>query len=83
MAAARNSKEVASRLHEKHQTILADLLREEENRYCADCLAKGERGVGREYGACLGLDYRVCVVLDLILQTVCQEGCHTVTSVNS
>lgn len=36
------SKDAASKLHEKHQTILADLLRDEDNKYCADCMAKGE-----------------------------------------
>ena len=29
------------KLHEKHQLILANRLREEENRFCADCHAKG------------------------------------------
>ena len=36
------SKDSSSKLHEKHQTILADLLRDEDNKYCADCMAKGE-----------------------------------------
>lgn len=36
------SKDASSKLHEKHQTILANLLRDEDNKYCADCLAKGE-----------------------------------------
>lgn len=35
------SKDASSKLHEKHQTILADLLRDEDNKYCADCKAKG------------------------------------------
>ena len=35
-------KEKSQKLHEKHQTILADMLREEDNKYCADCLAKGK-----------------------------------------
>ena len=34
-------REKSQKLHEKHQTILADMLREEDNKYCADCLAKG------------------------------------------
>ena len=34
-------KERNQRLHEKHQLILADMLRDEENKYCADCQAKG------------------------------------------
>ena len=41
------SKDAPSKLHEKHQTILADLLRDEDNKYCADCLAKGELIVSR------------------------------------
>jgi stromal membrane-associated protein len=36
------SKDASSKLHEKHQAILADLLRDEDNKYCADCLSKGE-----------------------------------------
>lgn len=36
------AKDAAAKLHEKHQTILADLLRDEENRFCADCKAKGK-----------------------------------------
>jgi predicted CXXCH cytochrome family protein len=31
----------SSKLHEKHQRILANMLREEENKMCADCHAKG------------------------------------------
>ena len=27
---------------ERHQIILADLLKEEDNKYCADCGMKGE-----------------------------------------
>ena len=44
------SKDASSKLHEKHQTILADLLRDEDNKYCADCLSKGE------YWCVMGLD---------------------------
>lgn len=40
---AARSKEATSKLHEKHQVILANLLREDENKYCADCHAKGPR----------------------------------------
>ena len=29
------------KIHEKHQLILANMLREEGNRFCADCHAKG------------------------------------------
>ena len=36
------AKDASSKLHEKHQTILANLLRDEDNKYCADCMAKGE-----------------------------------------
>ncbi len=39
------NKEASSRLHEKHQVILADLLRDEDNKYCADCMAKGNQFV--------------------------------------
>ena len=38
---ATRGKDQAAKLHEKHQTILMDLLRDEDNRYCADCMAKG------------------------------------------
>lgn len=34
-------KDRGQKLHEKHQLILANMLREEENKYCADCRAKG------------------------------------------
>ena len=34
-------KDRSQRLHERHQIILADMLRLEENKYCADCNAKG------------------------------------------
>lgn len=37
--ASKNTKQVK----EKHQAILNDLLREEPNRYCADCMAKGKK----------------------------------------
>ena len=37
------AKDASSKVHERNQTILADLLRDEDNRYCADCMAKGER----------------------------------------
>lgn len=32
----------SGKVHEKHQLILANMLREEENKFCADCLAKGK-----------------------------------------
>ncbi|XP_003384341.1 PREDICTED: stromal membrane-associated protein 1-like [Amphimedon queenslandica] len=36
-------KDRGQKLHEKHQMILANMLREEVNKYCADCHAKGPR----------------------------------------
>ena len=41
------SAKAGSKLHEKHQMILANILREEDNKFCADCLAKGTQ---REWG---------------------------------
>ncbi|XP_067324044.1 stromal membrane-associated protein 1 isoform X3 [Anolis sagrei] len=41
--ATRSSREKAQKLNEQHQAILAKLLREEDNKYCADCEAKGPR----------------------------------------
>lgn len=35
------NKEGSSKLSDKHQIILADLLTNEDNKFCADCLAKG------------------------------------------
>ena len=43
-------------LHEKHQRILAEMLREEANRVCADC---GSRGV-RYVCVCVRLCVPVC-----------------------
>eukprot|EP00795_Rhopilema_esculentum_P007544 gene7544-13329_t len=40
-------------LKERHQTILNDLLREEVNRYCADCRAKGPRWASWNLGVFL------------------------------
>lgn len=37
------SKDKAAKLQEKYQAILSNMLREEENKYCADCEAKGPR----------------------------------------
>ncbi|CAM9424938.1 unnamed protein product [Lampetra fluviatilis] len=39
----RSEREKAQKLNEQHQAILAALLREEDNKYCADCEAKGPR----------------------------------------
>lgn len=41
-------REKAQKLHEKHQIILADMLRLEENKYCADCHAKGKYFVNND-----------------------------------
>lgn len=39
----RSEREKAQKLNEQHQAILARMLREEDNKYCADCEAKGPR----------------------------------------
>ncbi|RMC13393.1 hypothetical protein DUI87_10928 [Hirundo rustica rustica] len=39
--ATRSCREKAQKQNEQHQAILAKLLREEDNKYCADCEAKG------------------------------------------
>ena len=39
--ATRSEREKALKLNEQHQVILAALLREDDNKYCADCEAKG------------------------------------------
>uniref|UniRef100_A0A8D0HK93 Small ArfGAP 1 n=1 Tax=Sphenodon punctatus TaxID=8508 RepID=A0A8D0HK93_SPHPU len=39
----RSGREKAQKQNEQHQAILAKLLREEDNKYCADCEAKGPR----------------------------------------
>lgn len=39
----RSEREKAQKLNEQHQAILSKLLREDDNKYCADCLAKGKR----------------------------------------
>lgn len=43
--ATRSCREKAQKLNEQHQLILSKLLREEDNKYCADCEAKGSAGV--------------------------------------
>lgn len=40
----RSCREKAQKQNEQHQAILAKLLREEDNKYCADCEAKGTAG---------------------------------------
>lgn len=37
----RSEREKAQKLNEQHQAILSKLLREDDNKYCADCEAKG------------------------------------------
>nr|XP_040035169.1 stromal membrane-associated protein 1 isoform X5 [Gasterosteus aculeatus aculeatus] len=39
----RSEREKAQKLNEQHQVILSQLLREEDNKLCADCEAKGPR----------------------------------------
>ncbi|XP_068583277.1 stromal membrane-associated protein 1 isoform X2 [Cebidichthys violaceus] len=39
----RSEREKAQKLNEQHQVILSKLLREEDNKHCADCEAKGPR----------------------------------------
>ncbi|XP_034538568.1 stromal membrane-associated protein 1-like isoform X2 [Notolabrus celidotus] len=39
----RSEREKAQKLNEQHQAILSNLLREDDNKYCADCEAKGPR----------------------------------------
>ncbi|XP_041106033.1 stromal membrane-associated protein 1-like isoform X2 [Polyodon spathula] len=39
----RSEREKALKLNEQHQAILSKMLREEDNKYCADCEAKGPR----------------------------------------
>ena len=38
----RSEREKAQKLNEQHQVILSKLLREDANKYCADCEAKGK-----------------------------------------
>ncbi|XP_071385127.1 stromal membrane-associated protein 1-like isoform X2 [Centroberyx affinis] len=39
----RSEREKAQKLNEQHQAILSKMLREDDNKYCADCEAKGPR----------------------------------------
>lgn len=39
--ATRSEREKSQKLNEQHQAILSKMLREEDNKYCADCEAKG------------------------------------------
>eukprot|EP00794_Sanderia_malayensis_P004589 gene4589-5192_t len=47
------SDKAVKQVREKHQLILNDLLREEANRYCADCEAKGPRWASWNLGVFL------------------------------
>lgn len=49
--ATRSCREKAQKQNEQHQAILAKLLREEDNKYCADCEAKGTGGRGAGGGS--------------------------------
>ncbi|MEQ2171169.1 hypothetical protein GOODEAATRI_007949 [Goodea atripinnis] len=42
----RSEREKAQKLNEQHQAILSKMLREEDNKYCADCEAKGAANLG-------------------------------------
>ena len=42
-------REKEARLQEKHQLILANMLRDEANLYCADCTTKGKRNLIIKY----------------------------------
>ena len=35
------SGKTGSKLHDKHQTLLANMLRDKDNKFCADCHSKG------------------------------------------
>lgn len=39
----RSEREKAQKLNEQHQVILSKMLREDDNKYCADCEAKGKQ----------------------------------------
>ena len=39
----RTSRDKQKELQEKHQSILSALLKDEDNKYCVDCDAKGKR----------------------------------------
>ncbi|XP_034040407.1 stromal membrane-associated protein 1-like isoform X3 [Thalassophryne amazonica] len=46
----RYEREKAQKLNAQHQAILSKLLREEDNKYCADCEAKGPRWASSNLG---------------------------------
>nr|XP_039270626.1 stromal membrane-associated protein 1-like [Styela clava] len=51
--ATRAEREKVQRTNDKHKNILAVLLSREENKYCADCLAKGPRWASWNLGVLL------------------------------
>ena len=42
---SRVDRDKAKSLQDKHQGILCDLLKDDDNKYCVDCDAKGEYGI--------------------------------------
>lgn len=40
--ASRSSKDQSKQVHEKHQAILSRMLKDDDNKYCVDCDAKGK-----------------------------------------
>ncbi|XP_061625803.1 stromal membrane-associated protein 1 isoform X1 [Phyllopteryx taeniolatus] len=62
----RSEREKAEKLNEQHQAILSKMLREEDNKYCADCEAKGPRWASWNLGVficirCAGLHRKLGV----------------------
>uniref|UniRef100_A0A8C5EY24 Stromal membrane-associated protein 1-like n=1 Tax=Gouania willdenowi TaxID=441366 RepID=A0A8C5EY24_GOUWI len=51
----RSEREKAQKLNEQHQAILSKMLREDDNKYCADCEAKGPRWASWNLGVNLGV----------------------------
>lgn len=45
---SRHEKERAKQIQEKCQNLLTQMLRDEDNKYCVDCDAKGSSDNGRE-----------------------------------
>ncbi len=50
---SKNQKDKAKNIQDKYQSILSRLLREEDNKYCADCDAKGPRWASWNLGVFL------------------------------
>ena len=77
------SKDGSNKLHEKHQMILADLLRDEDNKYCADCMAKGilpsSSSGASNIRLCLGglsVNITSCQLSDVFKPVTCIWTCH-------